>query len=209
MPNQLKTVCRRPQQLAEVDKCKKFLKNLINLATNNFREDQDGPEIAASIRKLVTALVDNRIAPREFTQEVRVHLRSESTQPALVPFLEVSNAPTRPGSKLELMIKSIRYSEIYKNVNYSCRHNSTILIEISLSLGYHSVITATASGSRHATCRGRSRKRYAASTAHQNCSWSAARFTAGQCTQKDTNGGRQNHVDVHHTRRPRHSAHSA
>ncbi|XP_013410808.1 transcription initiation factor TFIID subunit 4-like isoform X1 [Lingula anatina] len=66
-----------------VKKCKNFLSTLIKLASNQ------PPETVKNVRALIQGLIDGRIEPEAFTQDLQVALKS-SPQPYLVPFLKKS-----------------------------------------------------------------------------------------------------------------------
>ncbi|RWS16950.1 Transcription initiation factor TFIID subunit 4-like protein [Dinothrombium tinctorium] len=69
------------------EKCKNFLSTLIKLAS-----DQPEPiamNVATNVKNLIQGLIDGRIQPEEFTNQLQRELNS-SPQPCLVPFLKKS-----------------------------------------------------------------------------------------------------------------------
>ena len=65
------------------NKCKNFLSTLLKLAS-----EQKQP-VAKNVRNLIQGLIDSKVEPEAFTEELQKDLNS-SPQPCLVPFLRVS-----------------------------------------------------------------------------------------------------------------------
>lgn len=66
-------------------KCRNFLTTLITLAS----QGNQSAETVSNVKKLVQNLIDNKIDPDSFTQQLQVELKS-APQPYLGPFLKVS-----------------------------------------------------------------------------------------------------------------------
>uniref|UniRef100_A0A8C7SNW8 TATA-box binding protein associated factor 4b n=1 Tax=Oncorhynchus mykiss TaxID=8022 RepID=A0A8C7SNW8_ONCMY len=74
-----------PEVLENVKKCKNFLVTLIKLASSGTHS----ADMAKNVRELVKSLLDGRLEPEEFTDQLYRELKS-SPQPYLVPFLKKS-----------------------------------------------------------------------------------------------------------------------
>ncbi|XP_010870622.2 transcription initiation factor TFIID subunit 4 [Esox lucius] len=74
-----------PEVLENVKKCKNFLVTLIKLASSGTHSF----DMAKNVRELVKSLLDGRLEPEEFTDQLYRELKS-SPQPYLVPFLKKS-----------------------------------------------------------------------------------------------------------------------
>ncbi|KAK7074946.1 Transcription initiation factor TFIID subunit 4 [Halocaridina rubra] len=83
-------------------KCKNFLATLLKLAN-----DQRAP-VARNVRNLIQGLIDGRVEPEAFTEELQKDLNS-SPQPCLVPFLKKTLPYLRVSlAKGELSIDGVR-----------------------------------------------------------------------------------------------------
>lgn len=69
--------------MENVKKCKNFLSTLINLAGSQ------PVETVKSVKELIQGLIDGKIQPEKFTEQLLIELKS-SPQPDLVPFLKKS-----------------------------------------------------------------------------------------------------------------------
>ncbi|KAJ7986374.1 hypothetical protein DPEC_G00339250 [Dallia pectoralis] len=74
-----------PEVLENVKKCKNFLVTLIKLASSGTHSY----DMAKNVRELVKSLLDGKLEPEEFTDQLYRELKS-SPQPYLVPFLKKS-----------------------------------------------------------------------------------------------------------------------
>ena len=63
-------------------KCKNFLATLLRLAS------EQRAKVAQNVRNLIQGLIDGKVEPEAFTEELQKDLNS-SPQPCLVPFLKV------------------------------------------------------------------------------------------------------------------------
>lgn len=73
------------EDVVNVTKCRNFLTTLIKLASTGGQS----PTTVSNVKKLVQNLIDDKIEPEHFTQQLQIELNS-APQPYLVPFLKVS-----------------------------------------------------------------------------------------------------------------------